>query len=871
MKKLFILFITLSFAAQSFGQYASIWDQVPAKIKERKSFKRLEWFYRQRAFPLDTIPLTKFFREKEKQISLDKFSLSKTTASVSWSAIGPRSIANGWPTQWGNFSGRIRGLAVHPIDPDIVYIGAASGGIWKTTNGGTTWQDLSNQFELLTFGAIAIDPQNPETVYAGTGELLAGWDMNTYSGDGIYKSTDGGSTWTKINQGIGNSTHVAAIAVSPHNSNIVIAALASGNWFKGNMANEGIWRSTDAGLTWTRVISLQDPNDIVFHPTDPNRVYFSCGGGYTTAGVYYSTNAGGNWVQTNTGLPATTSIRRIQIALANSSPSTLYSYIYTNNTDLISKAYKSTDNGASWTQISATKNLGGSYDGSTWDDQGWYDLSLAVKPTDPNYVLFGNMELHKTTDGSSINVVRNVSGPFSGTTAWDSPMHVDYHKIVFAPSNPNYIYVGCDGGIYKSINGGTSWSSVNNLISTIQFYRLASHPTNENILLGGAQDNGVFRTVNKGTSSWSFVSTGDGMECFYDYTNPNIVYYSTQQGSLVKSTDGGVSNWSDITPVWDTTSAWTTPFAMHVTNHTILYTASKSFWKSTNSGSSWTNISPNAATKTIISFDQSKINPNIFIFVAGVYSTSPQIKISTDGGATWVDRTSKIPTPNMYIARVVTDPNDANTVYFVRSGFGAGKVFRSTDLGNSWTNISGNLPDVPCSDLFIDPVNTAYMYVGNDFGVYYTTNSGITWSRLGNGMPYVPVLDFSYFNNGTKRLLRAATHGRSAFEINLNDILTSISVKEILITKPVQFSLEQNYPNPFNPATTIKFSVPTKSFVILKVFDVLGKEVQTLVEEEKSEGNYEVTFDAAKLTSGVYFYTLQTDNFLATKKLVVLK
>ena len=871
MKKLLILFLLTIFSTHSFAQYASVWDQVPAKIKNRKSFKRLEWFYRQRSFPLDTIPLTKYFSEKEKQISIDKNMLAKTKASVSWTAIGPRSITSGWPYIWGNVSGRVRGAAVHPVDPNIVYIGAAGGGIWKTTNGGATWNDLSNQFELLTFGSIAIDPQNPETVYAGTGELLAGWDMNTYSGDGIYKTTNGGNSWTKINQGIGNSTHVASIAVSPTNSNIVLAALASGNWFKGNMSNEGIWRSSNAGLTWTRVKSLQDPNDIVFHPTDPNRVYFSSGGGYTTAGCYSSTNAGVNWIQSNTGLPATSSIIRMQIAIANSTPSTLYSYIHTNQNDLISKAYKSTDNGATWAQISSTKNLGGSYDGTTWDDQGWYDLTLAVKPNDPNYVLFGNMELHKTTNGSSINVVRNVSGPYSGTTAWDSPMHVDYHKIVFAPSNPNYVYVGCDGGIYKSTNGGTSWTSINNLISTLQFYRLASHPTNENILLGGAQDNGVMKTTNKGASSWSFVSTGDGMECFYDYTNPNIVYYSTQQGSLVKSTDGGVNNWNDITPAWDAASAWTTPFAMHVSDHTILYTASKSFWKSTNSGSAWTNISPNTATKTIISFEQSKVNANNFIFVAGEYSTTPQIKVSTNGGVTWNDKTSKIPSPQGYIARVITDPTDANTVYFVRSGFGKGKVFRSTDLGNTWTNLSANLPDIPCSDLFIDPANTAYMYVANDFGVYYTSNSGTTWSRLGNGMPYVPVLDFSYFNNGTKRLLRAATHGRSAFEINLNDILTDISSKEILTSAPNTFSLEQNYPNPFNPATIIKFSVPEKSFVTLKVFDVLGKEVQTLVDEEKAEGIYEVTFEASSLASGMYLYQLKSNDYTSTKKMVMLK
>jgi len=871
MKKLFILVVLIFFSTQMFGQYASQWDQVPEKIKERKSFKRLEWFYRQRAFPLDTIPLTKYLSEKEKQISVDKASLSKTKAAFPWSAIGPKSITSVWPNIWGNLSGRVRGLAVHPLDPNIVYIGAAGGGLWKTTNGGTTWNDLSSQFELLTFGSIAIDPKNPQTVYAGTGEVLAGWDMNTYSGDGIYKSTDGGTSWTKLSQGFGSSTHVASIAVHPGNSNIILASFASGNWFKGDMTNEGIWRSADAGTTWTRILSLQDANDIVFNQSDPNRVYFTCGGGYTTAGVYASTNAGVNWTKQNSGLPATSSIHRIQIAIANSLPSTLYTYIYTGEATLTSKAFKSTNNGAVWTQISNTKNLGGTYDGSTWNDQGWYDLTMAVKPTDPNFVFFGNVELHKTTDGSTINVVRNYSGPFSGTTAWDSPMHVDYHKIVFAPSDANYVYIACDGGIYKSTNGGTTWASVNNLIPTLQFYRIASHPTNENYLLGGAQDNGVFRTTNKGSSSWSFVSTGDGMECFYDYSNPNIIFYSTQNGSLNKSTDGGVNNWSDVSPAWDATPAWTTPFAMHVTNHTILYTASKSFWKSTNSGSAWTNIAPNAASKNIVSFDQSKVNTNNFIFVAGEYSSSPQVKVSTDGGITWIDRTSKIPTPNMYIARVVSDPKDANTVYFVRSGFGAGKIFRSSDLGNSWTNLSSNLPDIPCSDLFIDPVNTAYMYVANDFGVYYTTNSGTSWGRLGNGMPYVPVLDFSYFTNGTKRLLRAATHGRSAYEINLNDILTGVAEEENQSLTPTQFTLEQNYPNPFNPATTITFSVAENSFVTLKVFDVLGKEVETLVAEEKSKGSYEVTFDASKLASGMYLYQLKADNFISTKKMLVLK
>jgi len=848
-----------------------MWDQLPDKVKQKKSFKRLEWFYRPRAFPNDTIPMATYLNEKQKEIKLEKSSMFKTMATPAWTAIGPKSVTSVWPTTWGNLSGRVRGIAVHPTNQNIVYIGAAGGGIWKTTSGGTSWQDVSGQFELLTFGAIAIDPLNPNTVYAGTGEMLAGWNLVTYSGDGIYKTTDAGTTWSKINQGFGSKTHVSAIAINPTNSNIVLVAFASGNWFTGDISNEGIWRSTNAGSTWSKVLSMQDAEDIVFDPTNPNRVYCTAGGTYTTAGVYYSDNGGVNWNQSSSGLPPTSSMNRVQIALANSLPSTLYTIVSTDDTNYPTQAYKSTNSGATWSRISATANLGGSYDGKTWTDQGWYDLTIAVKPTDPNFVLFGNVELHKTTNGSTINVVRNLSGPFSGTTAWDSPMHVDYHKIVFAPSDPNYIYVGCDGGIYRSTNGGSTWSSLNNSLSTLQFYRIASQPNNENILLGGAQDNGVFRTSNKGTSSWSFVSTGDGMECFYDYTTPTTAYYSTQQGNLIKSTDGGASNWTDVSPTWDATPAWTTPFAMHVTDHTILYTASKSFWKSTNSGTSWTNISPNAASSNILSFEQSKVNPNNFIFVAGEYSTNPQIKISTNGGITWTDKSGNIPTPKMYIARVITDPVDANTVYFVRSGFGAGKIFKSTNLGNSWTNLSGNLPDIPCSDLFVDPVNTSYMYVANDFGVYLSTTGGTTWTRLSNGMPLVPVLDFSYFNNGTKRLLRAGTHGRSAFEINLNDILTGVENNPTAENVIPDFNLKQNYPNPFNPATTIVYEIPKKSMVSLKVFDMLGKEVINLVQEEKNEGRYEVTFDGSQLASGIYLYQLVTENYTATKKMILMK
>jgi hypothetical protein len=236
-----LVFIFFSFLFKPIiAQQASLWDQVPDEVKERNSFKRFEWFYRQRSAPSDTIPsqiyLAELMNEKQKEIEKGYNSLN----NLLWTQIGPSGIISGFPSHWGQMSGRIRGLAVHPTDPNTVYIGAASGGIWKTTNAGSSWTNVGDNLASLTYGAIAIDPNNPNNIYAGAGEMMYSFSPFIYEGSGLYKSTDAGGSWNQITSGFGSVTHFGDLEVSPHNSNIIFAALGSGYWYRGNLTNEGV-------------------------------------------------------------------------------------------------------------------------------------------------------------------------------------------------------------------------------------------------------------------------------------------------------------------------------------------------------------------------------------------------------------------------------------------------------------------------------------------------------------------------------------------------------------------------------------------------------------------------------------------------------
>ncbi len=785
--KIKILFLILLFIIPTYGQFISVWDQVPEEIREKNSFKRYEWFYRPRTDETGIFPKEHVNQQiaiEEQKVAENDLRLEKGSGTSDlWINIGPSAIDmnSSFIPYWGKVSGRVRGLDVHPTNPNIVYIGAAAGGIWKTTDGGTTWVDKSGGLTRLTFGSIAIDPNNTNTIYAGTGETIWFYNNVTYEGNGLYKSTNGGDTWTQITNGFGIQTQFSDFEVNPGNSNVLLASLGSGNWNLGAPTNQGIWRSSDAGLTWTLTLNVQSAFDVAFHPSNSLLAYAAIGNKVSAGGFYRSTDGGATWIQSNIGLPAATSICRMQFELSPSSPLIIYALIYSNVAlpgGRATAAFRSTDGGVNWSQISSGVLISGTYDGGTTiSDQGSYDLCLSVHPTNPDIVCFGNVELSRTTNGSSISFVRNPSGyiiPGYSIGAWACWSHVDIHKIHFAQSNGNIVYMGCDGGVYKSTDAGATWFNVNNNINTIQFYRVASHPTNSSILFGGAQDNGNFSTSDKGATNWVFETSGDGMECFVDYNDPNYVFMSTQNGYLMRSSDAG-STWYDIGSVGN--SAWLSPYWQHPTDFNKVYAAiGQRIFRSTSRGApgTWPSFSATFTTNRITSVAQSSVTVTNMIAVSSYYTSTPDIDRSSDEGATWTDITSNVTNAGFTgtdIQRVIADPVNGNTFYITRASYSGGQVIKTTNFGTNWTNVSGNLPLVPVNDLFIDPANTNHLYAGNDFGVYWSTNGGTNWIKLSNGMPFVPVLDFSFFSNGGSRYLRAATHGRGVYELNIDSPL----------------------------------------------------------------------------------------------------
>jgi photosystem II stability/assembly factor-like uncharacterized protein len=851
-----------------------MWDRIPEAIKQTKPYQRFEWFYKQRVFPYDTIPKTHYLNVIRAEKEKIERNINKGSSFLQWSSLGPdgaaRSSGSGW--YWGVLSGRVRGLAIHPTDPLTVYIGAASGGIWKTTNGGESWEELGSDLASLTHGAIAIDPNNPEIIYAGSGEACYFLiPINYYSGRGLFKSINGGQTWDNITNGFGTNTHFGDLEVSPHNSDIVIGSLASGEFHLGStLSSEGIWKSTDAGINWTRTLDFQDTYDIVFHPTNDSIVYASIGGMNLNSGFYISTDRGDTWTQSNSGLQAAGTIARMQIDISQSNPDTLYAVIFeaSNFLNGITRAYKSSDGGNSWAQISVGIPLGGKNNNGSWRDQGWYDLCITVNPIDPDHVLLGNVELHETINGADFYPRRNIYG----NDARFSIAHVDYHKLVFSKSNPNYFYIGGDGGVYKSTNAGDSVSSINQGLRTFQFYRVASHPYDPSVLVGGTQDNGIMITTDYGLN-WDIKGISDYWDTFFDYDNPLRIYITAINGNLFRSTNGGLS----FQYIYTVSGQVFAPFIQHPTKPNYLYTANTSIIRSTNGGISFSIIAFNVSPSFIGPIAISKVNPNNMIFAAGTSvlgDTLVTLKISTDEGFTWSSNLAgNIPGEQRWIGKVVTDPLDENTMYALRTGFSdSNKVFKTTDLGQTWTNISGDLPDLPCNDLFVDPECPGFLYVANDIGVYRSEDGGGTWFYASEGIPHLPIIDFDYVKIDSTRYLRVATYGHSIYETTLDCMITSNESDETSNTTPIlTFELAQNYPNPFNPITVIKYSIPKESDVRLEILNVLGEQVELLVNETKVTGTYEAVWNSGDLASGIYFYRIKSGNYIETKKMILIK
>jgi photosystem II stability/assembly factor-like uncharacterized protein len=687
-----------------------------------------------------------------------------TPGSSNWVQLGPLAIPNG-QTYGGSrvvVTGRVSALATDPTDPNTIYIGAARGGVWKTTDGGVTWASTSDNAASLAIGALAISPSNPQTLYAGTGEGNIYYYRITdpltsinesYNGSGILKTVNGGLTWTT--QGATQFTGACfyKMAFHPTNPNTAFAA-----------SNFGLFRTIDGGTTWVQVTSglpaisgtIIAATDVLFDPSTPNTVFTAFWG----SGIYKTTNANvanPSWTKLAGGLP-TSNVSRISIAISPTAPLRLYSFI-ASAADGLNGFYASADGGATWSSIPA----------AVVQVYGAYTSNVAVDISTPDVVYLSGVSLYKAV---------NTAGAWSVTDIGET-FHPDNHTFASHPTNHLVIYAGSDGGAYKSIDGGTTWDDTfNEGLCITQFEFIDQHPTSDAVIIGGTQDNGSEQFRN--SPAFYHSADGDGGSAGIDQTNPDNVIHTYYGASPERSTVGGaLTSWSSIASGITGNPLFYPPMEYDQTNSQNLAFGTDIICLDAAQGAGgW----PVKVALPGISGDVSAIsyvNSNLIY----ACTTSGQVFRLAKSGAIWTaNAIHAVPLPAAYwIWDICTLPGDVNTVVVVFAGFGIRHVWRGSvaAAGTSavWTDISGNganhVPDIPVNALCVDPKNANTFYIGSDIGVFRTTDGGINWTQFSDGLPNVAVYDLIL--HSATRLLRAATHGRGIWERKL-DVMSMSNV-----------------------------------------------------------------------------------------------
>ncbi len=717
---------------------------------------RENWFWRQRMYPFDELPEN----GREKAWAARLVDKGIRPQVLTWQPLGPVSTTHAFVAQWGLTSGRISAIAISPANANLVLVGSPTGGIWRSTDGGANFTAVADGLTDISIGSIAFAPSNPAIVYAGAGDN----NNHPYFGQGVLKSTDGGVTWAKISGAtLTGPGVIRQVAVDPADPTLVYAVqyIRKDTTTNGNVAS-GFWRSTDGGVTWARTFSGLFRN-MAIRPGTPQTLYLGVNRNDTNAGapgVYRSTNGGTNWTLVHTAPFNTT--QDVRVAVSAAAPATVY--VYEGGTDNAATRQVavevSTDGGTTWSTRGNRTDI----------DKGQfaYNTYIAVSPTNASTIIIGSRDLFRSTDGGVTfnNIVGNFAAPnFTQYTPDQATTHSDQQTAAFSPTDSNTILFGNDGGLFKSINGGTTLTSLNATLSLTQFVGYTIDPTDASKSYGGTQDNGNQRRVNA-TSQWSEIVGGDGGNTVVDQLTPGTVYVTYIEGSVTRYTNFGQNFDREIGTNATFGEAENGPriaFYPPFTGNGVdakLYFGTWKLFTSTDRGNTWTPTSVDDLTTgdpdTLSAIGVARSNTNV------IYTGSGQgrANVSTNGGASWTNITTGL--PNRAITSITVNRTDPATAFLTVSGFGSGHVFRTTNTGGTWTDISNNLPNIPTNCLLIDPQTATTLYVGTDIGVFRSTDSGATWAAFNNGMP--PVVVMKLVNSGNT--IQAGTYGRGAFQLN---------------------------------------------------------------------------------------------------------
>jgi len=778
------------------------------------------WFYGQRAYPAKHIPAgaMQAALAQSRVLRANAAALRgpgpNAVSAAAWTPLGPMPIDGENPAYadpvWSNYgagigisTGRLTALAVDPTDANTVYIGAADGGVWKTTDGGNTWTSISDSLATQSIGAIAIAPESRKIIYVGTGEPNTNAD--SYYGYGVYRSGNGGQTWTKLGGTTFDRLTVFRILTRGTGNPILVAT------------NKGLYRSSDQGATWKLVLQPGNADafqsfvsDVAWTYND-NDVIAAVGfrTGKPTNGLYVSHNAGKTWTSLGSppGFDSQADLGRISLGTTPGQPNLVYAVVQSatkfngGGASVLDGIYKSTA-GASgpWTEVQTADQLAANQTSALTDEhigggyrpgvQAWYNQYVTIDPTDPNDVVVGLEEVWNSTDaGSTWNVIGRywdycVSNPppvqawcNQGATGLYPTTHPDQHAAGFGVDGGNpVLYAGNDGGVWRQEGPGfnnDSWDNQNTNQNTTQCYTAAASA--DGTIICGLQDNGFVKYT--GSDMWPEIAGGDGADGVIDPANSQNLIGSYVNMNIYRSNNGG-STYTTISP-GDPFPRFISPIVQDPTNPDHIITVGQKIWETKQGfntvASDWVNKHnlgfPHQSTaasvrgKTIYDAWCGGCNPAGFNTSAGF----ARGLVTNVGGGPFHDAAAA-GLPNRYVTAIVQDPADKYHIYVVQSGFarnwipsaGIGHVFESTDGGESFTDISGNLPDAPVSSAVLDGTN---LIVGTDTGVYEQSGPG-AWAPLGTGLPTVVIADLTWVPDSNT--LVAATHGRGVFTLDLS-------------------------------------------------------------------------------------------------------
>ena len=723
---------------------------------------------------------------------------SKTFGAIEARHIGP-----------ARMSGRVAAIAGVNRDDRIIYVGAASGGVWKTTNAGTTFKPVFDKHSQ-SVGAIAIDQAHPDTVWVGTGE---GWVRNSVSvGDGIYKSTDGGQTWTRM--GLEKTERINRIVINPHNPDIVFVAALGQLWSPNE--DRGVYRTTDGGKTWTKVLYVDNNtgcSDIAIDPGNPEILYagmwefrrtawsFTSGG--PGSALYRTSTGGDHWEKCTNGLPAVT-LGRIAVDVSPVNPNMVFALIEADEKK--TGLYRSMDKGDSWELVNSTPIMG---------ERPFYFHYIVSDPVDTNRVY---------KPGLSFNFSKDKGKTFNTglTSSYGGGYHSDLHALWISPRDNRFMYLGTDGGVYVSHDQGINWKMARNLPLS-QFYHVSVDMDKPYNVYGGMQDNGSWFGPSAGpggvkNSDWYNVNSGDGFYVFRDPVDPDIIY-SQYQGGNISRLYMSTQEVKTIKPYEDATTEklrfnWNAPVVFGAASG-AMYIGSQYLYRSDDKGDTWKRISPDLTTDdpakqkqnesggitrentsaenhcTIITINESSLDENIVW--AG--TDDGNLQVTRDGGRAWTNVVKNVPglPPNIWCSFVMPGRFDKATAYVTFDGHRSGDmkpyVYKTTDYGQTWTSLTDDNIPIYCHIILQDLQNPNLLFLGTEYGLFVSINDGKAWSQFTGNLPNVPVMDMVIHPRDHDLVL--ATHGRGI--IIIDDITPLRHLTADIVNREIAFLPSRTY------------------------------------------------------------------------------